>query len=44
MKKSLEKYLTENTHLTTLEREIILEKFNYVSISRNKLWVKSGDI
>jgi CRP/FNR family transcriptional regulator, anaerobic regulatory protein len=44
MKKSLEKYLTENSHLVKTERDKILDSFCHVSIAKNKFWIKKGEI
>lgn len=44
MKKSFEKYLAENTHLSASERNIVLDNFHPLHIPKNKFWVNKGDI
>jgi CRP/FNR family transcriptional regulator, anaerobic regulatory protein len=44
MKASLEKYLTNNSHLTKAERDIILDSFVHVNIPKKKLWIKKGEV
>ena len=43
MKESLNKYLTNNSHLTADERELILDNFSELKIRRNNYWVKKGE-
>ncbi len=44
MKNSLHKYLTEQSHLTQDEIEIILNSFKVVELKQNEFWIKRGEI
>ncbi len=44
MKKSFEKYLSDNTHLSVPERNKILDCFYPLRIQKNKYWINKGEI
>jgi CRP/FNR family transcriptional regulator, anaerobic regulatory protein len=44
MKDILNKYLIENSHLTTLERDGVLNYFSGYSIKKNDFWIEKGEI
>jgi CRP-like cAMP-binding protein len=44
MKESLEKYLSENTHLSASERDDILSCFQYLKVPKNKFWIAKGEV
>ena len=44
MKNSLHKYLTEQTHLTRDEVEMVLNSFRVVVLKQNDFWIQRGEI
>ena len=44
MKEALNKYLIDNSHLTSQERDEILDCFFYLRIKKNDFWIKKGEI
>jgi len=44
MKDSLLKYLTEHSHLSQDEIEIVLDLFSVVELKQNQFWIKKGEI
>lgn len=43
MKKSLNKYLIDNSHLADVERETILDNFSELRVPKNSYWIEKGE-
>jgi CRP/FNR family transcriptional regulator, anaerobic regulatory protein len=44
MKETLDKYLIDNSHLTSQERNVVLDCFLDLKIKKNEFWIRKGEI